>query len=329
MGPAAFLTLARPAPKLAPPRCSRVHRAVKREAGRALRQELANLRCPRNGKRPRRMTQAGSGASRVQVARRRGPLRLICAGRRAGMPPARIPAEARSLYGFMTRGLRGSGARSASRNLSSMLTPIVRTACGARRGRSPAAIARTAADADSSGSATPQVVAAPRRVARRDHAPCRRPSWLPRRSCPTVTQPRCRSTRCGGFRYPLYCAACRPREDAARRIAVVSRRCGRHAAGRRMAGPDRRNAESGCRSSRAAWYVAGRESRFAAHGIRAVRAMTSPGHGSSVHASTTCSTRMTSLRMPTTRRSATPVPRPAGNDGQRRRRASCAMPCGA
>jgi len=43
-----------------------VERAVKREAGRG-RQTLANLRCPRNGKRPRLVTQAGSGAFRVQV----------------------------------------------------------------------------------------------------------------------------------------------------------------------------------------------------------------------------------------------------------------------
>ncbi|CAI8697067.1 hypothetical protein EMIT0111MI5_50349 [Burkholderia sp. IT-111MI5] len=66
--PNASLTLARAAPKLAPPRCSRVERAVKREAGSGLRQEAANLRCPRNGKRPRPVTQAGSGAFRVQVS---------------------------------------------------------------------------------------------------------------------------------------------------------------------------------------------------------------------------------------------------------------------
>ncbi len=46
--------------------------------------------------------------------------------------------------GFVTRGLRGSGARSASRDLSSMLTPIVRMAFGAQRGVSLAIVARTA-----------------------------------------------------------------------------------------------------------------------------------------------------------------------------------------
>jgi len=45
-----------------------VQRAVKREAGRGLRQDAANLRCPRNGKRPRCMTQAGSGAFRMHVS---------------------------------------------------------------------------------------------------------------------------------------------------------------------------------------------------------------------------------------------------------------------
>jgi len=40
-----------------------------------------------------------------------------------------------------------------------------------------------------------------------------------------------------------------------------------------------------------------------------------------------CSTRMTSLRMPTTRRGATPVPRMAGKGDEQRRRASCTMSC--
>ncbi len=203
MRPGAFLTLVRPAPKLAPPRCSRVRRAVKREAGRVLRTEIANLRCPRNGKRPRRMTQAGSGAFRVQVARGRGPLRVKRAGRRAGTPPARIPAEARSLHGFMTRGLRGSGARSASRDLSSMLTPIVRRVPGARRGVPLAAVAQAAAYADPSGAATSHVArhAAPRFVAGVLTRRCRRKAPWPSPSCLTVTPARRRSTRWGGFHY--------------------------------------------------------------------------------------------------------------------------------
>lgn len=162
--------------------------------------EIANLRCPRNGKRPRRTTQAGSGAFRVQVARGRGPLRVIRAGRRAGTPPARIPAEARSLHGFMTRGLRGSGVRSASRDLSSMLTLIVRTASGACRGVPHPAVVHIAAAAGSPGSTTQAL----RRRDRSRRAPthrCRRKSRSPRRSCVTATQPRCRSTRCGGFHY--------------------------------------------------------------------------------------------------------------------------------
>ncbi|WP_269506053.1 hypothetical protein [Burkholderia sp. IMCC1007] len=39
-----------------------------------------------------------------------------------------------------------------------------------------------------------------------------------------------------------------------------------------------------------------------------------------------CSTRMTSLRIPTTRRSAATVSRSTGTGGQRMRRAWCAMP---
>ncbi|MET3817369.1 hypothetical protein ACVK00_003069 [Burkholderia sp. PvR073] len=261
----AFLTLVRPAPKLAPPRCSRVRRAVKREAGRVLRTEIANLRCPRNGKRPRRMTQAGSGAFRVQVARGRGPLRVKRAGRRAGTPPARIPAEARSLHGFMTRGLRGSGARSASRDLSSMLTPIVRPAPGARRGVLFAAVAQAAAYTDPSGSATSHVArqAAPRSVARRTDAP------LPPEVA--VAEPAVLDGDAGATpvdpmgRLPLYCAERRPRERAARRIAgvcaAVWRRLDRRATNRHVARRARPNAESGGRSPHAVSCVDGGESR--------------------------------------------------------------------
>ncbi|WP_334043516.1 hypothetical protein [Burkholderia ambifaria] len=106
----------------------------------------------------------------------------------------------------MTRGLRGSGARSASRDLSSMLTPIVRPAPGARRGAPLAAVAQAAAYADPPGAATSHVArhAAPRFVARRADAPtrrCRRKSPLPSRSRSTVTPARRRSTRWGGFHY--------------------------------------------------------------------------------------------------------------------------------
>ncbi len=291
--------------------------------------EIANLRCPRNGKRPRRTTQAGSGAFRVQVARGRGPLRVIRAGRRAGTPPARIPAEARSLHGFMTRGLRGSGARSASRDLSSMLTPIVRTVSDACRGVPHPAVVHIAAAAGSPGSTT-QVVAAPGPVAPRADAP------LPPEVA--ITAPIMRDGDATAMpidpmrRLPLYCAECRPHAGAARWVVVVSRRCDRRSAGRSLAGYDRRNAGIGVPFVARA-IVCHRPSiaRFAAHGhgIRAARATISPGRGSPVHASTTCSTRMTSLRIPATRRSATPVPRPAGHDGQRKYRASCATPCGA
>jgi len=269
MRPGAFLTLVRPAPKLAPPRCSRVCRAVKREAGRVLRTEIANLRCPRNGKRPRPMTQAGSGASRVQGARGRGPLRVKRAGRRAGTPPARIPAEARSLHGFMTRGLRGSGARSASRDLSSMLTPIVRPLPGARRGVPLAAVARAAAYAEPSGAATSHVArhAAPRFVARRTDAS------LPRAVAvaePIVLDGDASATPVDPMgRLPLYCAERRPRERAARRsaapcaaiCAVVSRRLDRRGTCRHVARRARRNAESGGRSPHAVSCGDGGESR--------------------------------------------------------------------
>lgn len=292
--------------------------------------EIANLRCPRNGKRPRRTTQAGSGAFRVQIARGRGPLRVIRAGRRAGTPPARIPAEAGSLYGFMTRGLRGRGARSASRDLSSMLTPIVRTASGARRGVPHLAVARTAAAAGSPGSATTQAVAAPAPVAPRADAPLPPDVAVAAPNMPdgdAIAMPIDPMRR-----LPLYCAECRPHAGAARWIVAVSRRCDRRSAGRTLAGRDRPNAGIGV-SIVVRAMVRRRPciARSAAHGhgIRAARAMTSPGRCSSVHASTTCSTRMTSLRKPATHRSATLVPRPAGNDGRRKHRASRAMPCGA
>lgn len=287
--------------------------------------EIANLRCPRNGKRPRRTTQAGSGAFRVQVARGRGPLRVIRAGRRAGTPPARIPAEVRSLHGFMTRDLRGSGARSASRDLSSMLTPIVRTASGARRGVPHPAVVRIAA-AGLPGSTT-QVVAVPGSVVPRADAP------LPLEvavAAPIMPDGDATAMPIDPMRrLPLYCAECRPHAGAARWVVVVSRRCDRRSAGRSLAGCDRRNAGIGVPFvARAIVRHRPRIAGIAArgHGIRAVPATTSPGRGSPVHASTTCSTRMTSLRIPATRRSATPVPRPAGHDGQRKRRASCATP---
>ncbi len=330
MRSAVFLTLARPAPKLAPPRCSRACRAVKREAGRALRMEIANLRCPRNGKRPRRTTQAGSGAFRVQVARGRGPLRVIRAGRRAGTPPARIPAEVRSLHGFMTRGLRGSGARRAPRESSSMLTPIVRTAFGAHRGVPRRAVAHTATAAGSPGPAATRAVAAPEPV-----APCAASPLPPEVAAATSIMPdgTAPAMPIDPMRpLPLYCAECPPHAGAARRIVVVSRRCDRRSAVRPLAGRDRRHA--GIRPTIVARAVARRRPcivRGAARGsgIRAARAMTSPVRGSSVHISTIYSTRKTSLRMPETRRRATPVPHAVGNDGQRKHRASCAVPCGA
>lgn len=294
--------------------------------------EIANLRCPRNGKRPRRTTQAGSGAFRVQVARGRGPLRVTRAGRRAGTPPARIPAEARSLNGFMTHGLRGRGARSASRDLSSMLTPIVRTASGARRSVPHLAVAHTAAAAGSPGSATTQAVAAPGPVAPRAAAPLPPEVAVAAPNMPDGDATAMPMPIDPMRRLPLYCAECRPHAGAARWTVAVSRRCDRRSAGRTLAGRDRRNAGIGVPIAvRAAVRRRPCNTRFAAHGdgIRAARAMTSPGRCSSVRASTTCSTRMTSLLKPATRRSATPVPCPAGNDGQRKHRASCAMPCGA
>jgi len=204
------------------------------------------------------MTQAGSGAFRVQVARGRGPLRVKRAGRRAGTPPARIPAEARSLHGFMTRGLRGSGARNASRDLSSMLTPIVRPAFGARRGVPLAAVARAAAYADPPGAATSHVArhVAPRFVARCTDAP------LPPKGAvaePIVLDGDASATPIDPMgRLPLYCAERRPRERGARRIAavcaaicaVVSRRLDRRGTCRHVARRERRNVESGAIAAR-------------------------------------------------------------------------------
>nr|WP_268041153.1 hypothetical protein [Burkholderia ambifaria]WDS03392.1 hypothetical protein OR985_21855 [Burkholderia ambifaria] len=153
----------------------------------------------------------------------------------------------------MTRGLRGSGARSASRDLSSMLTPIVRPLPGARRGVPLAAVARAAAYADPSGAATSHVArhAAPRFVA-----------WRADASLPpevTVVEPIVLDGDASATpvdpmrRLPLYCAERRPRERAARRIAavcaaicaVVSRRLDRRAPSRHVARRARRNAESG------------------------------------------------------------------------------------
>ncbi len=219
------------------------------------------------------MTQAGSGAFRVQVACGRGPLRVKRAGRRAGTPPARIPAEARSLHGFMTRGLRGSGARSASRDLSSMLTPIVRRVPGARRGVPLAAVAQAAAYADPSGAATSHVArhAAPRFVAWRTDA-----SLPPKGAVaePIVLDGDASATPIDPMgRLPLYCAERRPRERAARRsaavcaapcaaiCAVVSRRLDRRGTCRHVARRARRNAESGGRSPHAVSCGDGGESR--------------------------------------------------------------------
>ncbi|WP_124613520.1 hypothetical protein [Burkholderia sp. Bp9143] len=141
-----------------------------------------------------------------------------------------------------------------------MLTPIVRTASGARRGMSRAAIAQTAADADSSGSATTQVVAAPQPVARRNHTPLPPDVAV---AAPIVLDGDAAAMPIDPMRrLPLYCAECRPRDGAARRIAIVLPRRDGRSAGRRVAGRDRRHAESGGRASRAACCVAGRESRM-------------------------------------------------------------------
>ncbi|UEP34041.1 hypothetical protein LL998_12615 [Burkholderia ambifaria] len=153
----------------------------------------------------------------------------------------------------MTRGLRGSGARSASRDLSSMLTPIVRPLPGARRGVPLAAVAPAAAYAEPSGAATSHVArhAAPRFVARRTDAS------LPRAVAvaePIVLDGDASATPVDPMgRLPLYCAERRPRERAVRRsaapcaaiCAVVSRRLDRRGTCRHVARRARRNAESG------------------------------------------------------------------------------------
>lgn len=223
----------------------------------------------------------------------------------------------------MTRGLRGSGARRAPRDSSSMLTPIVRTAFGARRDVPRYASAHTATAAGSPGPAAMRAVAAPEPV-----APCAASPLPPEVAAAARTEPRGDAfavpidrMRC----VPLYCAECRPHAGAARRSVLVSRRHGRRSAVCPLAGRDRRHA--GIRLTIVARAAACRRPCFAhGGGIRAARAMASPGRGSSVHTSTICSTRKTSLRMPETRRGATPVPRPAGHDGRRKHRASCAMP---
>ncbi|EDT38871.1 conserved hypothetical protein [Burkholderia ambifaria MEX-5] len=253
----------------------------------------------------------------------------------------------------MTRGLRGSGARSASRDLSSMLTPIVRPVPGARHGVPLAALAQAAAYADPSGSATSHVAsqAAPRSVARRGDAP------LPPEVAvaePIVLDGDASATPADPMGWlPLYCAERRPRERAARRIAAL---CG-HLRGRVASArptrdqPPRRasraaNAEWGGdprtryrvsmaanRAFGCAWCLsrARNDSGGTRRGDDGVvnRAARDDIAGSAVvrAASTTCSTRMTSLRMPTTRRGATPAPRTAGNGDKRRRRASCTMSC--
>ncbi|WP_175696707.1 hypothetical protein [Burkholderia ambifaria] len=169
----------------------------------------------------------------------------------------------------MTRGLRGSGARSASRDLSSMLTPIVRWVPGARLGVPLAAVAQAAAYAEPSVSATSYVArhAAPRFVARRTDAS------LPRAVAvaePIVLDGDASATPVDPMgRLPLYCAERRPRECAVRRIAavcaaicaVVSRRLDRRAPCRHVARRARRNADSGGRSPHAVSCVDGGESR--------------------------------------------------------------------
>lgn len=231
----------------------------------------------------------------------------------------------------MTRGLRGSGARRAPRDSSSMLTPIVRTAFGAHRGVPRRAVAHTATAAGSPGPAATRAVAAPEPVAPCAASPLPLP---PEVAAATRTEPR-RDALAVPIdpmrRLPLYCAEGRPHAGAARRSVVVSRRR-RRSAVRPLARRDRRHAA--IRPTIVARAVARRRpciARGAAlgPGIRAAREVASTSRGSSVHTSTICSTRKTSLRMPETRRRATPVPRSAGNDGQRKHRASCAMPCGA
>ncbi|WP_175837378.1 hypothetical protein [Burkholderia anthina] len=200
-----------------------------------------------------------------------------------------------------------------------MLTPIVRTALGAQRGVSLATVARTAAHAASVRfTATCAVMAAVRADSRAAVADVSWPATIV--SCVPRTRANA-ATQCTGFdtrdlavhadtdpmrRLPLYCAERRPHAGAAaRRIVAASSRYGRRAAGREVAGCG--SAVTGSSTSRCA--------------------MTLSRHDTSVNASTTpCSTRMTSLRIPTTRRGVATVSRATGNGGQRRRRASCAMP---
>ncbi|MBM2766990.1 hypothetical protein [Burkholderia anthina] len=219
----------------------------------------------------------------------------------------------------MTRGLRGSGARSASRDLSSMLTPIVRTALGAQRGLSLAAVARIAAHADSARfAATCAVMAAVRAASSAAVVDVSWPATIVSRVPRALADA---AAQCAGFdtqdlaaradtdpirRLPLYCAERRLHAGAAaRRSVAASSRYGRRAAGREVAG---------CGSAATGWAT----SRCA---------MTLPRRDTPANASTTpCSIRMTSLRTPTTRESAATVPRSAGNGAQRMRRTSCAMP---
>lgn len=198
----AFLTLAQPAPKLAPHRCSRACRAVKREAGRVLRQEIANLRCPRNGKRPRRMTQAGSGAFRVQVrtraratARTRGKASRSVAspdtgrcGKPAGLhdawPAGKRGAQCSTRFHFDADPNRARSASSAPPR-AARRGPRA-DCCGCRFVRS---------GADTGGRSARIDCAAHRRVSGRASHAC---SSIERQR---TAQARRRSTRYGGFHY--------------------------------------------------------------------------------------------------------------------------------
>lgn len=276
----AFLTLAQPAPKLAPHRCSRACRAVKREAGRVLRQEIANLRCPRNGKRPRRMTQAGSGAFRVQVRTR-----------------ARATARARG---------------KASRSVASPDTGRCGKPAGlhdawpaGKRGAQCSTRFHFDADPNRARSAS----SAPPRAARRG----------PRADC------------CG-------CRFVRSGADAGGRSARIDCAAHRRVSGRashacssieRAKGPRRRGAgRPGTAASTilrrlpAARRCAAKQTPPSAVSRDGIAALRFP-----VRASTTRSTRMTSLRMPITRGRATPMSGRAGDEPERR--TSCTASCSA
>lgn len=212
MRSAVFLTLARPAPKLAPPRCSRACCAVKREAGRALRMEIANLRCPRNGKWPRRTTQAGSGAFRVQVARgARATARDTRgkASRYAASPDTGRGEEPARLHDARPAGKRGApcstgfvfdadpnrpyGLRRAPR----CAAPRHRAYCDGGR------FARAGGDARGRGARTCRAVrrvavAAGSRGRRADRAPPRRARGADRPDAAPSTILRRRSAACGG-----------------------------------------------------------------------------------------------------------------------------------